>query len=497
MNIYINHQLPPEYDALVIPFTEERTMEQAACGEAGAEGLPQRICEAVRAALAAGFLAGTCGSVYSLNLYGNGHFVKVVMVSLGDGGNTNREIFLALSKAFKCCREAKAAVTAVLLDNAPEIFDCPDLRRKAFELPFLVSYQFLAYKSKPVDNGMRETVFVTGKEGLEAELLEARNVAESTMMARDLVNHPSKFLTPEGLAAKALEIAEECGLEAVVYDRDGAKALGMGAFLAVARGAATEPRVIVLRYRGGAPEEAPVALIGKGVMFDSGGYSLKSKMATMHDDMGGAAAVLGAVRAIAKQKLPINVTVVIAACENMVSGDAFVPGDILYSMNGKTIEMLNSDAEGRLTLADAITYAVRNEGAGRIIDIATLTGAAKGAVGGRSAAVVTNDEELFEEIQAASRVSCEKVWRLPADKELMEVLRSEVADIKNSNPGNTMGGGSIVAGLFLQEFTEGRPWLHVDMAPVNWLAEGNSYCVKGGTGYGVSLLYEMGKVMGI
>lgn len=151
----------------------------------------------------------------------------------------------------------------------------------------------------------------------------------------------------------------------------------MGAFLSVAQGAVDEPRLIVLRYHGGKEGEAPVALVGKGIMFDSGGYSLKSKMDTMHDDMGGAAAVIGAIRAIALEKLPVNVIAVAAACENMISGDAYVPGDILFSMNGKTIEMLNADAEGRLTLADAITYAIRKEGAGAIIDIATLTGAAK------------------------------------------------------------------------------------------------------------------------
>ena len=191
----------------------------------------------------------------------------------------------------------------------------------------------------------------------------------------------------------------------------------------------------------------------------------------------------------------MNVIAVVAACENRVSGDAYVPGDILFSMNGKTIEMLNADAEGRLTLADAITYAIRKEGAGAIIDIATLTGAAKGAVGGRSAAVLSNDDELYEEVLEASRISCEKIWRLPADKELFPVLQSEVADIKNSNPGNTMGGGTIVAGLFLQEFVESHPWVHVDMAPVNWAADGNAYCIHGATGYGVSLLYETVKII--
>lgn len=491
MKIRIGDRLEHDFDAVIIPFTEEKKLSVS---------LPENLREPVEAAAAGGKLSTGCGSVYSLNLFENGRFLRVVLVQLGDGSGTNRDIFLAFAKAFKSCKEAKAAVTAVLLDNAAEITKDHEIIKKICELPFLVSYQFNAYKSVPVVNGMEECVFVTGRDKEEREALrmlmeEAENVAESTMFARDLVNHPSKYMTPSRLAEEAKTMAEKLGLEAEIFDKAAAKEMKMGAFLAVARGAVEEPKVIVLRYRGGKEGDSPVALVGKGVMFDSGGYSLKSKMATMHDDMGGAAAVIGAIGAIAKQKLPVNVIAVVSACENMVSGDAYVPGDILSSMNGKTIEMLNADAEGRLTLADSITYAIRKEGAECIIDIATLTGAAKGAVGSRSAAVIANDEELFEEIKEASRVSCEKIWRLPADKELFEVLRSEVADIKNSSPGNVMGGGAIVAGLFIQEFTEGKPWVHVDMAPVNWLAEGNSYSIKGGTGYGVSLLYEMVKLM--
>lgn len=486
MKILVKNSLEPGYDAVVIPFSEEQTLTAS---------LPDSLEQPVRAALGKGKLKAYTGALYSLELYMDDRFVRIVLVNAGDGTDTNREVFLAFAKAFKRCKEAGAAVTAVLLDNVREITGRPEMVRKLGELPFLVSYQFNAYKSVPVESGMETAVFVTEATGVESLLEEAQNVAESTMLARDLVNHPSKYMTPERLAEEAVGLAGELGIEVQVFHKEQIEELKMGAFLAVARGAAAEPKLIVLRYHGGALGEAPVALVGKGVMFDSGGYSLKSKMATMHDDMGGAAAVIGAIRAIAIQKLPVNVTAIVAACENMVSGDAYVPGDILFSMNGKTIEMLNADAEGRLTLADAITYAIRKEGAGKIIDIATLTGAAKGAVGARSAAVITNDQELFEEMSAASCVACEKIWRLPADRELFDVLKSEVADIKNSNPGNLMGGGTIVAGLFLQEFVEERPWIHVDMAPVNWLSEGNSYCIKGGTGYGVSLLYETVKIM--
>lgn len=495
MKVSVKKELGAEFDALIVPLSEESVSGQAALE---LPGLPEMMKEAVLSAVKAGKPGKECGAVYAAELYEKEteKFRKLVLVQLGDGTATNREVFLALAKAFKCCKESKPAVTAVFMDAAGELLSSHERIQKLFELPYLVSYQFNAYKSVPVENGMKEAVMVTEKEGMEDIAREAKHVAESTMLARDLVNHPSMYMTPEKLAEEAAAVAKETGLEIQVYDKKEMEDMKMGAFLSVAQGAVDEPRLIVLRYHGGKEGEAPVALVGKGIMFDSGGYSLKSKMDTMHDDMGGAAAVIGAIRAIALEKLPVNVIAVAAACENMISGDAYVPGDILFSMNGKTIEMLNADAEGRLTLADAITYAIRKEGAGAIIDIATLTGAAKGAVGGKSAAVLANDDELYAEVEAASEASCEKIWRLPADKELFAAIRSDVADIKNSSPGNPMGGGSIVAGLFIQEFVEEKPWVHVDMAPVNWLPEGNSYCIHGASGYGVSLLYETVKVLG-
>ena len=473
-------------DAVIVPVTSEKKLCAALNGE---------IEPAVRSLLASSCLGEECGSMVHRSVFSNGRFVEIILIGLGSGDSTNREIFLAMAKALKVCRESKAKRVEVLLDNAKEILGEPGLVKVICELPYLTSYQFNAYKTAPVDCAMREVAFLTEMDEFTEVCAEAKDVAEGTLLARDLVNHPSMYMTPVQLSKEAVRVGNTCGMEVEIFEPDSIRAMNMGAFLAVGRGAVDEPRLIVMRYRGGKAEEAPVALVGKGVMFDSGGYSLKSKMATMHDDMGGAAAVIGAMQTIARQKLSLNVVAVVAACKNMVSGDAFVPGDILYSMNGKTIEMLSADAEGRLTLADAITYAIRKEGAEKIIDIATLTGAAQGAVGGRSAALIANDEELAAEITDAASISCERVWRLPADKELFYVLKSEVADIKSSSPGNTAGGGTIVAALFIQEFTEGKPWAHIDMAPVNWVSEGNSYCIKGGTGYGASLLYETVKLM--
>ena len=486
MNIRRERLLNGEVNAYLIPFTsnEELTIS-----------IEDHVEKAVNYLLSSNELGKECGACINKSIFTGGEFKELVLVNLGDGTASNREIFLAMAAALKKCKSLKTKQVAVFLDNAEEITCNPDVAKVICELPYLVGYQFNAYKSVPVICAMEEVCFVTKMDGFEEIMQEAECVASSVLKARDLVNHPSCFMTPLQLAKETVAIGNECSIEVEIFNKEEIEKLEMGAFLAVSRGAVDEPRLIVMRYRGGKEGDAPVALIGKGVMFDSGGYSLKSKMATMHDDMGGAAAVIGAIEAIAKQKLPVNVVAVVAACKNMVSGDAFVPGDIIKSMNGKMIEMLNSDAEGRLTLADAVTYAIRKEGAEKIIDIATLTGAASGAVGKKSAAMIADDEELVAEITEASSVSCEKVWRLPADKELSGAIRSEVADIKNSNPNNPVGGGVILGGLFIREFAEGKPWAHIDMAPVNWLAEGNSYCMKGATGYGVSLLYETVKIM--
>lgn len=469
------------YDAVVIPFSAK--------GEYTLSLGPQ-YDEAVKALAASKAWKPECGTVLSRSVFADNKFAELVLVSLGDGTASKRQLFLAMAKAFRKCRSVCAKKIAVFLDHAKEITNQKEAARKFCELPHLVSYQFPAYKSAAAPCGFEEVSFITEMPGFEEIVREAETVARGTLLARDLVNHPSMYMTPNQLAEEAVKVGSECGIEVEILRKPQIEALHMGAFLAVARGADDEPVVIVMRYRGDGSAKPPVALIGKGVMFDSGGYSMKSKMATMHDDMGGAAAVIGAMQTIALMKLPTPVVGVIAACKNMISGKSYVPGDILRSMNGKTIEMLNADAEGRLTLADAITYAVRREGAETLIDIATLTGAAKTSVGGNHAVLLASNETLAETVETAARTTCEQVWRLPEDEELLTVLKSEAADIKSSNPGNTMGGGSIVAGLFIREFTEGKPWAHIDMAPVNWSGEGNAYSSRGGTGYGAGLLYE-------
>lgn len=493
MNISVEKKIPASFSSLVIPFTDKLILKdeilKLLSAAFGADDY-KLAHSALKSALEKGELGKKCGSTALITVFSENENKRLVLVSLGDEKTSNREIFLGFSKALKLCRDNRSEKTVLLLDNACEITAKRAVSSKICQLFYLVSYKFEAYKSSPRESSMKQAVVVTNMDDMKEIAYEAGILGESTCLARDLVNHPSMYMTASKFAQEAEKMAAPLGMEISIYSKDEIEKLKMGAFLSVAKGAADEPKLIVLRYKGAAENVSPIALIGKGVMFDSGGYSLKSKMATMHDDMGGAAAVIGAMRSIAMMKLPVNVVAVVAACKNMVSADAYVPGDILFSMNGKTIEMLNADAEGRLTLADAITYALRKENASMIIDIATLTGAAKNAVGARSAAMLSNDDSLAKTVEKAAEVSCEKVWRLPCDEELFPVLESEIADIKNSGPGNNYGGGTIVAGLFLREFVEQKPWCHIDMAPVNWRSEGTSFSIKGATGYGSTLLYE-------
>ena len=264
----------------------------------------------------------------------------------------------------------------------------------------------------------------------------------------------------------------------------------MKAFLEVAKGSVHKPRLIVMRYMGNENSDERVGLVGKGLTFDTGGYSLKpsTSMDTMKSDMGGAAAVIGTMQALAKNKVEKNVVAVVAACENAISGGSYKPGDIIGSMAGKTIEVLNTDAEGRLTLVDAVTYIIEKEKVDKVVDVATLTGAVLVALGTEVTGVISNNDEFYDELIVAARRSGEKFWRLPNDKCYKKLYKGDFADLKNTGG---RYGGSITAGMFIGEFVQDKPWLHLDIAGTSWSDSGNDTTPKGGTGAPVSTLYEL------
>jgi leucyl aminopeptidase len=358
----------------------------------------------------------------------------------------------------------------------------------------LGDYRFDRFKSADPDRPAPpriESLTLLVPEALAPAVEAARVCAEAQNRARDLQSLPANVATPSHLASRAEEIA--AGSEAVTAEalgREEIAAKEMGGLVAVSRGSAEDPRLIVLRYAGGGSGPT-LGLVGKGVTFDTGGISLKSSsgMEEMKMDMSGAAAVLEAVAAIAELGLAVDLVAVVPATENMPSGSAIKPGDVIAQYGGKTVEVNNTDAEGRLILADALAYAVEL-GAERIVDLATLTGAVLMALGSTYAAVISNDDELAAEVERAGRTSGELVWRLPLHPEYKALFKGKVADLSNTS--TKRKAGTIYAGSFLEEFVAGTPWAHVDIAGTSWDV-GRPYTGDDASGFGVRLLVELAR----
>lgn len=352
------------------------------------------------------------------------------------------------------------------------------------------TYKFDKYLKKDEDE-RETTVFIEGAEGLENIVEEYKNVLEGVFVTRDLVNTPANDMYPEVLANFAKEDLGNLGVNVKVLGKSEIEALNMEAFLQVARGSEKEPKFIIMEYLPVA-DEKPIMLVGKGLTYDAGGYAIKpaGSMASMKSDMGGSAAVIGAIHAIAKNKIKKNVVGIVAACENLISGNAYKNGDIIGSMKGLTIEVGNTDAEGRLTLADALYYAATKYDGKVIVDLATLTGACIVGLGMYTTGSVSNCDENYGKIADAFEKSGELVWRWPTFEVHRESVKGTISDLLNTVPG---GGGSITAGLFLENFVEERPWVHLDIAGPAFGDSQKGYLPKGATGVPVKSLYEFVK----
>lgn len=327
------------------------------------------------------------------------------------------------------------------------------------------------------------------KSALEGGSHKGRVIAEATNLARDMINEPANFMTPSDMAEMAKKLAGAHGLEVSILDKEQMVELGMGALLGVARGSQQPPKFIILNYRGSDSAELNIALVGKGITFDSGGISLKpaEKMEEMKGDMAGGAAVMAAMSAIAQLKPKINVTAIVPATENLPDGNAYKPGDILKAMSGKTIEVVSTDAEGRLILADALGYA-RKLGAKFIVDVATLTGACRVALGDICTGAFANNQDLANRVLSAGNEAGEYIWQMPMFDEYKEQNKSDVADIKNTGG---RWGGAITAAKFLAEFAEDTPWVHLDIAGTSMTEKERTYTVKGATGVAVRTLINL------
>jgi leucyl aminopeptidase len=359
-----------------------------------------------------------------------------------------------------------------------------DFVAAAIEGAVLADLENDRYKTDPKKNDKRIDSFaVLG--GSQAAVERGRVLAESQNFTRELANEPANVLTPTLLADRARQMASEFGLECEVLDQDRMRQLGMGALLGVAQGSAEPPALIVIRYK---PVKTPatadhLGLVGKGVTFDTGGISIKPSegMEKMRYDMAGGAAVLGAMRAIAQLKPAIPVTALVPTVENMPGSKAQRPGDIVKSLSGKTVEVLNTDAEGRLILIDALTYA-KSLGCTHLVDAATLTGAIVVALGSVNVGAFTNNEPFLEKFLTAAKSEGEKTWQMPMDDEYKELLKSNFADLHNIGG---RSGGSITAAWFIRDFVDDTPWIHLDIAGTAWLDDAKPHMAKGATGVGL------------
>ncbi len=353
----------------------------------------------------------------------------------------------------------------------------------------LALHQDLRFKSETEENkGIQvEQVDLLGFAGQDAALTRARQVTSGVILARELVAAPANVVTPAALAATAQQMVQDYGLSLEVLEKEDCEKLGMGAYLGVSQASDLPPKFIHLTYRPDGVPRRKLAIIGKGVTFDSGGLNIKgagSGIEMMKTDMGGAAATLGAAKAIAQIKPDVEVHFISAAAENMISGHAIHPGDILTASNGKTIEINNTDAEGRLTLADALVFAEKL-GVDAIVDLATLTGACVVALGDDIAGLWSPSDAIAQELTQAGELAGEKIWQMPIEEKYFEGLKSGIADMKNTGP---RPGGAITAALFLKQFVKDTPWAHLDVAGPVWADKENSYNNAGATGYGVRTL---------
>ena len=411
-----------------------------------------------------------------------------VAVGLGRREDATVDTFRRAGAAFVRAAWRAERVGVRLLEDPPEGLDLRALAQAVAEGMSLAAYRFTAYKSDP--DACRITsavVAATGGRKIADGLERGSVVAGAVVMARDLVNEPPGSLTPAALAKAAERLAGE-NLEVEVLDEKAMRKEGLGGILGVGQGSSNPPRLVKLTYTPATPR-GTVALVGKGITFDSGGLSIKTGegMMTMKTDMSGAAAVLASMSAIARLGARTRVVGYLCSAENMPSGSAIRPGDVLRIRNGKTVEVLNTDAEGRLVLADGLSLASEEEPAA-IIDVATLTGACMVALGNKVAGLMGTSDDLMEQVEAAAERAGEPVWRLPLPDDYRKQLESEVADVKNIGAGRY--GGALTAGLFLKEFVDGAPWAHLDIAGPARSEEDDGYLAKGGTGFAVRTLIE-------
>ncbi len=478
-------------DAIIVPFFEG--MERP---EGDIANIDKALDGAISQLISQGEIKGKLNEVTIIHSLGKLPAARVVIAGLGKQQELSQDkVRGAIAEACRLLRQKGVNSIATMAQGAGIAGITPEGAAQAItEGALLGVYSFRRHITKEAEYGEIKQLLIVSSDESELPALEqgcyrGRVMAEATNLARDMVNEPANHMTPSQMAETARRLAETCGLELNVLEREQMQELGMGALLGVARGSRQPPKFVVLHYRGGDSSEIDVALVGKGITFDSGGISIKpsAKMDKMKGDMAGGAAVMAAISAIAQLKPKINVMAIIPATENLPSENALKPGDILTAMSGKTIEIISTDAEGRLILADALGY-VRKFGAKFMVDVATLTGACIIALGKVCTGAFGNNQELIDRIITAGAEAGELIWQMPMYDQYKEQNKSDVADIKNVGGRD---GGAITAAQFLSEFAGDTPWVHLDIAGTSMTDKERNYLVKGATGVPVRTLVNL------
>jgi leucyl aminopeptidase len=504
MKIVLSTSSPSQFDTECLVVAVVDASEKSANGDK--EKPKPQILSDDPAVLAAGADLVASGEV-------TGKTLEITLLHKPAGLKAKRLLLIGGGKAksFSTSELRKIAGTAVRTIKGKDLksfalaipagvsFSAEDAVKSIAEGAFVGSFDADYYKSDRKDQKIDEMVVLappkSDAKSLQAAIEIGTIIGEAQNFTRDLVNEPGNRMTPTILADRAKKMCEETGLQCEIYGPDKIKELKMGAFWSVAQGSVEEPRLIIMRHEpAGAPQKPVLGLVGKGVTFDSGGISIKPSdgMEKMKYDMAGGASMIGAMRAIAHLKPNVRVIGIVCATENMPSGSAQKPGDVQIAMSGKSIEIINTDAEGRLVLADGLHYA-KQLGATHLIDAATLTGACVVALGMINVGIFSNDDEFYERFNKSLKASGEKMWRLPVDEEYRDMIKSNIADVVNSGG---RWGGAVTAAMFLKEFVGDTPWIHLDIAGVAWMEDNKPWIAKGPSGTPVRSLVEFVRDLG-
>lgn len=480
---FVSFSAPPK--GVLVVFTDESMQFGPAASK-----ILGRAAETVKQAAAASRFKGKSGSSLDILVPEGLKADRLIVAGTGKKGALKEEDYIKIGGA--TIGRLKANV-----ENVTLIAELPDGPLKPSQVASIASgirlraYRFDRYKTKPKDaddrvESVNIVIAVADVAAMKKVFETSDKVTDGVLIARDLVNEPPNILFPEEFARRAAQL-RKLGVDVEILDKKAMTKLGMGALLGVAQGSVREARMVVMRWNGGKKGEQPVGFIGKGVCFDTGGISIKpaGNMEEMKGDMAGAACVVGLMHALAARKAKANVVGAIGLVENMPDGNAQRPGDIVTSMSGQTIEIINTDAEGRLVLADVVWYVAKKYKPKFMIDLATLTGAILVALGTEHAGLFSNNDELCDRLTLAGRATGEHVWRMPLGPAYDKLIDSKFADMKNTGPRH---GGSITAAQFIQRFVDGTPWAHLDIAGTGMGAPNSDINTSFGTGYGVRLL---------